>query len=187
MNTVEEYNGECQRLNDVFDWLIFNNLASSRKDLAKVIGFSESMLSQIANDKQPISDRFLRALARIAPMINIDWITSGEGEMTNEVQSTENESNILEAVKRQQELIAEANKTLGNLVGTCGEDVIKMQLNLIASYQTDLSSLISKLSIGGGAFVYKSSINSHNSSNNMFYGASRGRKPNSARFQKKNK
>lgn len=187
MNTVEEYNGECQRLNDVFDWLIFNNVASSRKELAKVIGFSESMLSQIANDKQPISDRFLNALSRIAPMINIDWISSGEGEMTKGVHPTENESNILEAVKRQQELVAEANKTLGNLVGTCGEDVIKMQLKLIASYQTDLASLVSKLSIGGGAFVYKSNINSLNNSNNMFYGASRGRKPNSAKFNKKEK
>ena len=185
MNTVEEYKGECQRLNEALDWLIYNNVASSRKELARLVGFSESMLSQIANDKQPISDRFLNALARIAPMINIQWITTGEGEMTHDVPTADNESQILEAVKRQQEIIAEANKTLGSLVDRCSEETIKMQLDLIASYQTDLSSLISRLSVSSGSFVYKSNINSHNNSNNMFYGAQRGRKPNSARYNKK--
>lgn len=137
------------------------------------------MLSLIANEKQAISEKFLSALARVAPMININWIISGEGEMTQDVPPTGADAQILEAIKRQQEILTEANKTLGSLVGKCSDDIINRQMQLIESYQSDLSALIASSTLGGGAFVYNSNINSHNNSNNKFYGGARGRRPNS--------
>lgn len=171
----------CQRLNEALDWLIYNKLATSRKDLARVIGFSESMLSLMANEKQAVSDKFLGSLARVAPMININWIVTGEGEMTQDVPPTGADAQILEAIQRQQEILTEANRTLGSLVGNCNEDIINRQMQLIESYQSDLSALIARSTLGGGAFVYNSNINSHNNSNNKYYGGTRGRKPNSVK------
>lgn len=72
---------ELQRVIRVVDWLIFERIAESRRDLAEKMGYSESSLSQILNSKVSLSGRFIKKLANMNDQISIDWIEKGEGEM----------------------------------------------------------------------------------------------------------
>lgn len=47
------------RLADMIDWLLFNNVVASRRELAKRMKYQESTLSLVVNGKQPISPKFL--------------------------------------------------------------------------------------------------------------------------------
>ena len=53
------------RLADMIDWLLFHNVVASRRELAKRMKYQESTLSLVVNGKQPISPKFLTALAGV--------------------------------------------------------------------------------------------------------------------------
>ena len=74
------------RLADMIDWLLFHNVVASRRELAKRMKYQESTLSLVVNGKQPISPKFLTALAGVDDRLNVDWINSGEGDMILEVE-----------------------------------------------------------------------------------------------------
>ena len=56
MNTVEDYKGECQRLNEALDWLIYNNVASSRKELARIVKYAKTNKITLNQEENQTND-----------------------------------------------------------------------------------------------------------------------------------
>lgn len=181
MKTSEH--SDIQRLNKVFDHLIENRVASSRKDLASKIGISESMLSLMSNGKKPISDRFYKMLEKTMPEINIEWIKTGEGEMLREMIDASVDDEVMSAVARQQKMIEEANRTLQEMIKSkLNERIIERQMDLIEGYNNELNALVARSMMGSNSLIYRSEIMSYNGATNVKnnYGR-RGRRPNSQR------
>jgi transcriptional regulator with XRE-family HTH domain len=72
---------EIQRIKKVIDWLIFEGKVKSRRDLAEKMGYTESSMSQILNEKVSLSDKFIKKLSIMDNSINPTWLLSGEGNM----------------------------------------------------------------------------------------------------------
>ena len=72
---------ELQRIKKVVNWLIFNEYASSEKEIAEKMGYTKSSFSQIVNGKVPLSNKFIEKLIAIDSSLNKSWIVSGEGDM----------------------------------------------------------------------------------------------------------
>lgn len=79
---------KLQRVAKIVDWCVFSDLASSRKDLAEKLGYTESSLSQILNGKTGLSERFIKKLVIFDKHINPDWIETGEGCMVRDALTT---------------------------------------------------------------------------------------------------
>ena len=69
------------QLKNVINWLIAERRASSQRELAGLLGYNPSALSQIVNGKVPLSDKFVGKLTRFEPRINGEWVKSGKGTM----------------------------------------------------------------------------------------------------------
>ena len=100
---------DIERVIKVVDWLIFEKIVTSRKDLALKMGYTESSMSQILNQKVPLSERFIKKLSILDERIDFNWILDGEGDMLK-TESTTDSSNMLPSIetKRLIELGAEA-------------------------------------------------------------------------------
>ena len=72
---------DIERVIKVVDWLIFEKIVTSRKDLALKMGYTESSMSQILNQKVSLSDRFIKKLSNLDERLNLDWILDEKGEM----------------------------------------------------------------------------------------------------------
>lgn len=72
---------ENERVKKIVDWLIYMGYATSRKELAELIGYKDTSLSQIENGKVNVSSKFAKNLSNLDSRINESWIMSGEGEM----------------------------------------------------------------------------------------------------------
>lgn len=75
---------DIKRVIKVVDWLIFEKIVTSRKDLALKMGYTESSMSQILNQKVPLSERFIKKLLILDERINVDWLFGNAGKMLNE-------------------------------------------------------------------------------------------------------
>jgi transcriptional regulator with XRE-family HTH domain len=69
------------RVKRVIKWLILTDFASSESDLAEKLGYKKSSLSQILNEKVPLSEKFIQTLCDADKNINKVWIETGEGAM----------------------------------------------------------------------------------------------------------
>ena len=78
---------DIERVIDVVDWLIYKKKVKSRKELAERMGYTESSMSQILNEKVPLSEKFIKNLSIVDSFINEDWIRTGEGKMLNNADS----------------------------------------------------------------------------------------------------
>ena len=57
-------------------------IISSQKDLGEKLGYTnESSFSQVINEKVKIPDNFNEKLKSLVPLLNIEWLESGKGEM----------------------------------------------------------------------------------------------------------
>lgn len=70
-----------QRIRKAINWLIFQDVAESEKEIADRLGYTKSSFSQIVNGKVPLSEKFVRKLCSLDENINDVWITSGEGSL----------------------------------------------------------------------------------------------------------
>lgn len=70
-----------QRIRKAINWLIFQDVAESEKEIADRLGYTKSSFSQIVNGKVPLSEKFVRKLCSLDENINDVWITNGEGSM----------------------------------------------------------------------------------------------------------
>lgn len=72
---------DLERIKKAIDWLIFMDVATSRKDLAVKLGYNESSLSQILTGKVNLSPKFVRSLASLDSRLSEDWMLTGDGEL----------------------------------------------------------------------------------------------------------
>ena len=70
-----------QRIRKAINWLIFQDVAESEKEIADRLGYTKSSFSQIVNGKVPLSEKFVRKLCSLDENINDVWITNGEGSL----------------------------------------------------------------------------------------------------------
>ena len=86
---------DLERVIKIVDWLIFEKVVKSRRELAEVLGYTESSMSQILNGKVTLSERFIKKLSTIDDRINEDWIRHESGSMLKTTQVITNESGVL--------------------------------------------------------------------------------------------
>lgn len=84
-----------ERVKKLIDWLIFEGIIKNRKDLAEKIGYTESSLSQILNQKVPLTDRFIKKFSNINNKINEIWLRTGHGKMLLESEATPTKTHSL--------------------------------------------------------------------------------------------
>lgn len=72
---------DLERVTKVIDWFIFENIAENQRDLAKILGYTESSLSQIVNGKVKLSPKFIKKLSNLDARINDKWVLDEEGDM----------------------------------------------------------------------------------------------------------
>lgn len=89
---------ELERVIKVVDWLVFDNVVKTRRDLADKLKYTESSLSQIINGKVPLSPRFIKRLSILDQRINSNWIEKEEGSMLKD--GNEIKSDTLEPAKQ---------------------------------------------------------------------------------------
>ncbi len=71
----------CERARKIVQWLISNGYANNQKCLAQLLGYNHAALSQILNGKVPMSSKFMNTLCSKNPILNRQWLETGEGEM----------------------------------------------------------------------------------------------------------
>lgn len=72
---------DLQRIRKVIDWLIFEGMAESQKDVAEKCGYGESYMSQVLSGRVNLSSRFIKNLSALDERLSEEWIESGRGEM----------------------------------------------------------------------------------------------------------
>lgn len=73
-----------QRIRQTLKWLIYNDIAKTDAEIAKLLGYTKSSFSQIVNGRVPMSDKFISKLCSLDKNINSVWLLTDEGEMLNE-------------------------------------------------------------------------------------------------------
>lgn len=68
-------------LKTAISWLMEQKSVSSQRNLADMLGYNPSALSQILNGHVPVSEKFLARLVSMEPRLNVDWIRTGKGKM----------------------------------------------------------------------------------------------------------
>ena len=71
-----------KRINEVFDYLIDNSFEKNKTTIAKTLGYAarQALWNAIGNYK-PNSRSLLIRIGNAYPMVNTEWIATGEGEM----------------------------------------------------------------------------------------------------------
>ena len=140
---VSNNTSEIERVIKVINWLIFEEIVSSRKDLAEKIGYTESSISQILNQKVPLSTKFINKLSNFNPQINKEWILTGEGEML--VSSIIDNVNMEQTVKeRLISFIKSKNKTIASFEKEIGVSSGYIK-NISRSIQPDILENIANI------------------------------------------
>lgn len=142
-------NEKLQRLGDMIDWMLFNNIVESRRELAKRMHYQESTLSLVVNGKQPMSPKFLKALSLIDPRLNVDWIDKGEGEMIVEVDEDNGKptKDEVEMFLRQQDSLQQAQDQLSLAFQLGNVDVILAQQAIVQKESETLDMLAVSLKL----------------------------------------
>lgn len=94
---------ENQRLKSVIGLLKERRYIRNQQDFTERIGSDKSTVSQIVNGRTPIPNKMFAQIAQAFPMLNIDFILTGEGEMLKnddvETLSGEEMAKISEGIK----------------------------------------------------------------------------------------
>lgn len=72
---------DLQRVKKVIDWLVFEGIAESQKDVAEKCGYGESYMSQVLSGRVNLSSRFIKNLVMLDERLSEEWIATGEGDM----------------------------------------------------------------------------------------------------------
>lgn len=118
---------ENQRIKKVINWLIFQGVAESEKELAELLGYTKSSFSQIVNGKVPLSEKFVKKLCGLDENINEVWISRDEGELfknnPNGLQTVEIARDAWHIIQLQAESLAARDKQIEELVGLLREQI----------------------------------------------------------------
>lgn len=106
-------------LNEVYEWLRYKKLVSSKKDFAERIGIDKTNLSSAFNGMEKyLTDNLFIKISEAFPLLNSDWLLTGKGNMLKEQSVYTNSENtnqqieedmtilkLLEALERNDEQI----------------------------------------------------------------------------------
>ncbi len=136
-------NDKLDRLAEMIDWLLYNNIVASRRELAKRMQYQESTLSLVVNGKQPISSKFLTALAGVDKRLNVDWIEKGDGEMIFEVddESAAPSKEEIEILSRQQDFVQKAQDQLSEAFKLGNVEIILAQQAIVQKESDTLDAM----------------------------------------------
>lgn len=70
-----------ERFIEVINYLIFANLAVNQEDFVAKLGMDSSTISQYKVGKRTITPKFASKLTEVFPVINREWLLTGEGQM----------------------------------------------------------------------------------------------------------
>lgn len=102
-----------ERLKKVIFWLKSVGIANSQQDMAVMLGYNKSSLSQIVSGDKPISEKFIFKLSSLSEKINGNWIKTGEGEMLH--SSVTNHTTHIKS-NAKPKMIDELNVTIAPLI-----------------------------------------------------------------------
>ena len=71
-----------KRIRKIINYLVYQEVIKNDKDLAAMLGYTKSSLSQILSGSVP-ADKFIERLCNAVKNINSAWIKTGIGEMLN--------------------------------------------------------------------------------------------------------
>ena len=118
---------ENQRIKKAINWLIFQGVAESEKELADLLGYTKSSFSQIVNGKVPLFEKFVKKLCGLDENINVVWILRGEGDLfknsPNGLQTVEISREAWRIIQLQAESLAARDKQIDELVGLLKEQL----------------------------------------------------------------
>jgi len=136
-------NEKLERLAEMIDWLLYNNIVASRRELAKRMQYQESTLSLVVNGKQPISSKFLTALAGVDRRLNVDWIEKGDGDMILEVdnESSTPSKEEIEMLSRQQDSVQKAQDQLSEAFKLGNVEIILAQQAIVQKESDTLDAM----------------------------------------------
>ncbi len=72
---------DLQRLKKAINWLIFDEIVESRRDLAQKLGYTESGLSQMLTQKTAVSTPFIKKLLELYPSFDAAWLYGESDKM----------------------------------------------------------------------------------------------------------
>ncbi len=112
---------DIQRIKKVINWLIFQEVAESEKQLADLLGYTKSSFSQIVNGKVPLSEKFVKKLCGLDENINEVWVLKGEGSMfknnPNGLQMVEIPREAWIVIQTQAESLSARDRQIDELIG----------------------------------------------------------------------
>ena len=112
---------DIQRIKKVINWLIFQEVAESEKQLADLLGYTKSSFSQIVNGKVPLSEKFVKKLCGLDENINEVWVFKGEGSMfknnPNGLQMIEIPREAWSVIQTQAESLSARDRQIDELIG----------------------------------------------------------------------
>lgn len=126
---------ENQRIKKAINWLIFQGVAESEKELADLLGYTKSSFSQIVNGKVPMSEKFVKKLCGLDENINEVWILRGEGDLfknsPNGLQTVEISREAWRIIQLQAESLAARDKQIDELVGLLKEQLREQKKTVV--------------------------------------------------------
>lgn len=66
---------DIERVRKAIDWLVYDGVVKSRRDLADKLGYTESALSQILNGKVRLSGLFIKKLSKFDDRLDPNWFS----------------------------------------------------------------------------------------------------------------
>lgn len=110
-----------ERLRQLIDLLKDQEIIYNDADFARKIEKSTSFLSLMINGKKTISHYTINLIKQRFPMVNEDWLLTGEGEMLKKDNHPENEQvlidrQVLDAIISQQKTIESQQRTIEKLM-----------------------------------------------------------------------
>ena len=118
---------DIQRIKKVINWLIFQEVAESEKQLADLLGYTKSSFSQIVNGKVPLSEKFVKKLCGLDENINEVWVLKGEGSMfknnPNGLQMVEIPREAWSVIQTQTESLSARDRQIDELIGLLKDQI----------------------------------------------------------------
>lgn len=101
-----------QRIKIVFDFLKNNGHIHNQQHFADKIGYGKSNVSLVLNGKIPASNDLFNSISTAFPILNREWLLTGEGEMLSKQPSREEEPSMARVLE---ELAAQRSTLLAML------------------------------------------------------------------------
>ena len=119
---------EYKRIKKIINWLAFQGVAESDKELSEKLGYTKSSFSQIINGKVPLSAKFVKKLCSLDKNINEVWVLKGTGTMFKDNPNSEDGITIpavaWDVIRKQANSLSARDNQIDELIG-----MLKDQIN----------------------------------------------------------